>query len=62
MIGETIKWRMKIVNQAAGILLGVGLISVLKNNDFLVKSFNEYDKHGCYAVYSGGYSYTYLDK
>ncbi len=38
MIGDTIKWRVKIVNLSSGISFGIGLKTVLKNNEFLLKS------------------------
>ncbi len=41
--------------------LGIGLKTVLKNNEYLLKS-GQYDKHGCYIVRQNGYSYTYMNK
>ncbi len=60
MIGETIKWRINIVNLTNGICFGIGLKKVLKNNGFAFKS--NYDKHGCYIVRENGNAYTYMDK
>ncbi len=59
MIGETIKWRIKIVNLTDSFFLGIGLKTVLKNNNFIWAGY--YDKHGCYMVAQEGSSYTYLD-
>ncbi len=42
IIGETIKWRIKIVDLQNCIYLGLGLKTVLQNNDFLWKS-NKYN-------------------
>ncbi len=62
MIGETIKWRVKIINTKGWMFLGIGLRKVLTNRNFLVDPTWNYDKHGCYVVSSIGYSYTYLDQ
>ncbi len=62
MIGETIKWRMKIGNKINIVHAGIGLRKFLKNKDFHVKKFNEYDKHGCFNISSGGYAWTYLNE
>ncbi len=63
MIGETIKWKVKIVNKTGGIRLGIGLKTFLKYKSFLVdNNFKDYDKHGCYVVNSIGFTYTYLEK
>ncbi len=61
MIGDIIKYRIKLVNLKGQIAVGIGLRNVLKNNDFLWKS-GEYDKHGFYIVESNSYSYSYMDK
>ncbi len=62
MIGETIKWRIKIVNKRGVIRLGIGLKTVLKNNELNNNHGLKYDQHGCYVVSCGGVSLTYLDK
>ncbi len=61
MIGETIKWRIRIVTKTGGITLGIGLKSFLKNINFQIED-SDYNKHGCYLVGSSGYSFTYMDK
>ncbi len=60
MIGDTIKWRIRIANLGF-IYLGIGLKKVLTNNGFVWTS-GEYDKHGCYIVGRDGHSDTYMDK
>ncbi len=61
MIGDTIKWRIKIVNLLEGIFLGIGLKKVLTRKGFVWENA-DYDKHGCYIVAKNGDSYTYMDK
>ncbi len=61
MIGETIKWRIKIVNLVNNIFIGIGLKTILENNEYLLQS-GQYDKHGCYIVAQNGYLHTYMDK
>ncbi len=61
MIGETIKWKIKIVNLINHIYLGIGLRTVLKNNGFQLLD-GTYDKHGCYIVRQDGSALTYMDQ
>ncbi len=61
MIGETIRWNIKIINLTNWIGVGVGLKNIVTDNNFIFTD-DEYDKHGCYFVTSDGYSFTYLDK
>ncbi len=49
MIGDTIKWRIKVKSITNGMLLGIGLKSVLENKNYIVNDWS-YDKHGCNIV------------
>ncbi len=60
-MGETIKWKIKIVNKVSSMFVGIGLKTIMKNNNFLWKG-GDHEKHGCYIVAYNGYSYAYLNK
>ncbi len=60
MIGDKIKWRIKIINLKCDIMLGIGLKKILTINEFYLDL--NYNKHGCYIVSSDGYSLTYMNK
>ncbi len=61
MIGETIKWRMKIANLSnVNIYLGIGLRTFSKNNYFAFTNFTENNNHGCYVLGSDRKAYAHL--